>query len=215
MLSQTSHIRIFGEASYLAQLAGLLNAENLCDLNFVHLIALLMPGASGTPAAELATNLWDELGHGNASAFHRESRLEMMRNVGAIRDAAPSMRPEDYLPEEVEHFNAYALSGTIRSCSLRAIGMMFATEFLVPQQMGAVIAGWRRNGLPDAKMRYLIGHYEGDIDHADGWGDRVVIPLVDMVPGARQEIYVGAMQHMDILGRLYDRIATEWGVLIP
>jgi pyrroloquinoline quinone (PQQ) biosynthesis protein C len=195
-----------------SQLTELLNAENLCDLNFVHFVTLLILGATGEPAAELAANLWDEFGRGDPSKFHREARLEMMQNIGALNGTYPSMRPEDYMVEEVEHFNAYALSGTLRSCSLRAIGMMFATEFLVPQQLEAIIAGWRRNGLPDKQMKYLIDHHEGDVEHANGWAERVVLPLVRRVPSARAEIHIGARQHVEILGRLYDRIASSWGL---
>jgi hypothetical protein len=118
------------------QLAQLLYAENLCDLNFVHLLSAVVPGMTGRPAAEMAENLWDEWGHGAVDKFHRNIRLEMMDHAGVGIDDS-RLAAADYLPEEVAHFNAYALNGAVRRLNLRLVGMMYSTEFLVPRQLKA------------------------------------------------------------------------------
>lgn len=187
------------------QLAAFLEAKNLTDLNFVNFLTLLMPGADGEPAAEMASNLWDELGHGLVAGFHRNVRKVLMRNVGL---AVPGVRFDlgPCLLEEVEHFNAYALNGMIRRFSLRLVGMLFTNEFLAPVQLAPVIQGWRRLGLRDSEMEFLISHWEGDIEHANGWADRVVAPCLLSAPFAQREVLIGVHQHIQILGRLYDRL---------
>lgn len=214
-ITSTSHCSVThplftfaAEEATREQLAALLEAENLCDLNFVNILSLLMPGADGEPAAEMASNLWDELGHGEVARFHRNARMALMRNVGLrLPNAEFDLSP--YMLEEIEHFNTYALNGTVRAYSLRLVGMLFATEFLVPQQLAAVIQGWRRVGLLDAEMEYLIDHCEGDVEHANGWADRVVVPCLLDAPSAQSEVLIGVNQHLDVLGRLYDRLLNE------
>lgn len=187
------------------QLATFLEAKNLTDINFVNFLSLLMPGADGEPAAEMASNLWDELGHGEVAGFHRNVRMTLMHNVGlTVPDAKFDLAP--YLLEEVEHFNAYALNGMIRPLSLRLVGMLLTNELLAPMQLTPVIHGWRRVGLRDAEMEYLISHWEGDIEHANGWADRVVAPCLLSVPFAQREVLIGVHQHIQILSRLYDRL---------
>jgi heme oxygenase-like protein len=199
---------LFGFAAEEAsreQLAAFLEAKNLTDINFVNFLTLLMPGADGEPAAEMASNLWDELGHGEVAGFHRNVRATLMRNVGLrVPDAEFDLSP--YLLEEVEHFNAYALNGMIRRFSLRLAGMLFANELLAPAVLTPLIRGWRRVGLRDSEMEFLISHWEGDVEHAGGWADRVVAPSLANAPFAQHEVLIGVHQHIEILGRHYDRV---------
>jgi len=190
------------------QMAQLLYAENLCDLNFVHLLSSVIPGVTGKPAAEMAENLWDEWGHGAVDKFHCNIRLEMMGHAG-IRIDDSRLAAVDYLPEEVAHFNAYALNGAVRRLNLRLIGMMYSTEFLVPRQLRAVIAGWRRVGTPDREMQYLLDHFEGDVEHASGWVDSVIRPVLARNESAARELLIGALEHVDLLGSLYDKIYQD------
>lgn len=203
------------DASY-QQLAAFLEAKTLTDMNFVNFLSLLMPGADAEPAAEMAANLWDELGHGEVSGFHRNVRTTLMRNVGlTVPDASVDLSP--YLLEEVEHFNAYALNGMIRPFAPRLVGMLFTNELLAPMQLTPVIHGWRRVGLRDSEMEYLISHWEGDIEHANGWADRVVAPCLLSLPSAQRELLIGVHQHIAILSRLYDRVLEGLlgGTLVP
>jgi pyrroloquinoline quinone (PQQ) biosynthesis protein C len=190
------------------QLSQLLYAENLCDLNFVHLLSVIVPGMTGKPAAEMAENLWDEWGHGAVDKFHRNIRLEMMSHAG-IRIDDSRLAAADYLPEEVAHFNAYALNGAVRRLNLRLVGMMYSTEFLVPRQLRAVIAGWRRVGTPDGEIQYLLDHFEGDVEHAAGWADSVIRPILVRNESAARELLIGALEHVDLLGKLYDTIYQD------
>lgn len=198
------------------QLAAFLEAKNLTDINFVNFLSLLIPGADGDSAAEMAANLWDELGHGEVSGFHRNVRMTLMRNVGlSVPDANFDLSP--YLLEEIEHFNSYALNGMIRPFALRLVGMLFTNELLAPMQLTPVIHGWRRVGLRDSEMEYLISHWEGDIEHASGWADRVVAPCLPSRPFAQRELLIGVHQHIAILSRLYDRVldGLVTGTLVP
>ena len=157
----------------------------------------------------MAENLWDEWGHGFVEGFHRNIRLKMMRHAGIEIDDTRLLASE-YLPEEVEHFNAYALNGAVRRLNLRLVGMMYSTEFLVPLQLRSVIAGWRRVGAKDVEIQYLLDHFEGDVEHAAGWADSVVRPIISRNEIAQREMLIGVLEHVEILARLYDTIYTRF-----
>ncbi len=192
-----------------AELAEYLRAENLCDLYFADMLSLLMPGLRGLPKLELAQNFWDEIGQGAEDAIHRNLRLEMMARVGLpVGDAAIEL--SQFPPEELEHFNAYCISSQYRRYAPRLVGMMLATEVLVPAQLERTIAGWRRVGLSDSDLRYMLEHVETDVAHGDGWVNRVVAPVLAARPDVGPDIAAGALHHLEILSRLYDRLHASW-----
>jgi len=128
-----------------------------------------------------------------------------MQNIGLDLSQERELSGK-YLREEFEHFNAYFVNGSERSLNGRLIGMLFATEFLVPRQLDAVVAGWRRVGLADGQMVYLLSHVVGDVEHGEGWARRVISPMVRGNLHLQREMLIGAQQHIEILTRLYDRL---------
>lgn len=192
------------EATF-TQLAGALWAENPADLNFVNILAFLMQGLDGEAGIEIASNFYDEIGQCNLNRFHMKMRLEMMKNVG-LPPLDEYWSIDTYLTEEFEHFNSYCVFGANRNLIYRLIGMMYATEYLVPSQLDAVIQGWRRVGLPDSKMAYLLEHAAGDVEHGHGWAKHVVRPNVQGNLFRQQEVLIGVVQHVSVLTRFYDAL---------
>lgn len=186
-------------------LSKVLWSENLCDLNFVNILVYLLFGLNGPEGKEISENFFDEIGRGDFTQAHAKLRRDMMQNIGLDLSQERELSGK-YLREEFEHFNAYFVNGSERSLNGRLIGMLFATEFLVPRQLDAVVAGWRRVGLADGQMVYLLSHVVGDVEHGEGWARRVISPMVRGNLHLQREMLIGAQQHIEILTRLYDRL---------
>ena len=206
----TAQHPLFGFLEYEAtarELAWTFATENLCDVHFADFIAVILPGLEGPAETEVVENLWSEAGAGDWRAAHRLERRRMMEAVGIGRDDLQAV-PAIALTEELEHFNAYSLNGIRRVHTGRLIGMMLCTEMLVPDQQAAVLSGWRRVGFDDADLRYIVMHISEDVEHGQGWLERVVGAEVQTVR-ARAEVALGVFQHAEILTRLYDAILAR------
>jgi len=77
-----------------------------------------------------------------------------------------------------------------------AIGMMLATEMMVPGRLEEQIKGWRRVGFADENMRYLIDHTIIDIEHAEGWMQKVVKPIIYNEPKIMDDIIMGMARRL-------------------
>ncbi len=150
--------------------------ETPFDIHFGDLVALLLPGVHGGQKIELAVNFWDEMGRGQADITHRQLRLAMMRRVGIEPDAYLTDVDWFWL-EELRLANMYFQAAEDRRLAPQAVGMLLATELVVPGRIDRQIDGWRRAGLADPEMHYLLEHVTVDVEHARGWLDHVVTPL--------------------------------------
>lgn len=187
------------------QLAEYMWAENLCDLTFVHILGFLMQGVFGSSGIEIANNYYDEIGNADEERFHIKLRKNMMKNVG-LPSVDEGWKFDSYDTFELIHFNTYCANGFKKELRMRLIGMMYATEFLVPPQLERAITCWKRVGLSDDELEYMLIHVIGDVEHSEGWANEVVIPLVDGNRELQEQILLGVSQHVEILTKLYDRL---------
>jgi pyrroloquinoline quinone (PQQ) biosynthesis protein C len=183
--------------------------ETPLDIHFSDLIALLLPGIHGEQKIELAMNFWDEMGNGRADVTHRQLRLAMMRSVG--------ISPDGYLadidwfwPEELRLANMYFQAAADRRLAPQAVGMLLATELVVPGRMDRQVDGWRRVGLPDQEMHFLLEHATVDLTHGQGWLDHVVAPLAATHPELLPEVAIGMLRRLDGSLRVCDRAMSEF-----
>ncbi|MEA2666348.1 MAG: hypothetical protein QOI11_3292, partial [Candidatus Eremiobacteraeota bacterium] len=91
---------------------------------------------------------------------------------------------------------------------LQAIGMMLATETMVPGRINHQIEGFRRNGLSDDQIYYLTMHAEVDIEHGAGWMRNVVLPLLERYPLAMREVLLGVERRLYQAGAVCDRMLS-------
>jgi pyrroloquinoline quinone (PQQ) biosynthesis protein C len=191
------------------ELREFLSQETPFDIHFGDLIALLLPGVHGHQKTELAVNFWDEMGQGKVTATHRQLRLSMMERVGIV----PGSYIEDvrmFWVEELRLANMYFQTSADRRLAPQAIGMLMATELVVPGRIDRQIDGWRRLGLQDDEMRYLLEHVTVDVEHAQGWIDHVVIPLAKERPDLLPEIAIGVLRRLDAALDVCDRAVREF-----
>ena len=192
------------EATY-AQLREFFRQETPLDLYFADMLIALAPGIYGPPKLEIAHNFWDEMGAGDPTKTHRALRLQMMDRIDLPASDHESSA-EDFLLEEIELANAYFVGAAVRSYATQLTGMLLATESMAPGRLSRQIAGWRRVGLVDQDMTYLLEHTVVDVEHAEDWLREVIQPIVEDHAEATREITLGALRRLDIAGRICDRM---------
>ncbi len=197
--------RFLRDEATLDQLRAFFFQETPFDIFHADLITLMMPGVYGIMKEELARNFWDEMGGGHADAMHRTIRIDTARSLGLDTDAHVREIPR-FCAEELALANMYFDAVANRGKLLQAIGMMLATETMVPGRINHQIEGFRRNGLGAAEIYYLTLHAEVDVVHGAGWMRNVVLPLLEAHPAAMREVLLGAERRLDHAGAVCDRM---------
>jgi pyrroloquinoline quinone (PQQ) biosynthesis protein C len=193
-----------------SQLREFLIQETPFDIHFGDVLAKMLPGVYGMAKAEFSKNFWDEMGRGETALMHRQLRLDMTGALGE-RDDVYLMQIERFCVEELRLANMYFHAVFNRAMLPQAIGMMLATELMVPGRLDQQILGWRRVGWPEEKMRYLLEHTVVDVEHAHGWMHEVVMPLLQVRPDLMPSIALGMARRLEHAAEVCDQMM----VLLP
>lgn len=196
------------ERATFEQLRVFIGQETPFDIHFGDLLALLLPGVHGCQKIELVGNFWDEMGNGRLEVTHRQLRLSLMERVG-VSPAAYLTDVDSFWLEELRLANMYFQTSGDRRLAPQAIGMLLATELVVPGRIDRQIDGWRRVGLVDEEMRYLLEHVTIDVEHAQGWLDNVVVPLAAHRPDLLPEVAIGVLRRLDAALAVCERAVRE------
>jgi pyrroloquinoline quinone (PQQ) biosynthesis protein C len=207
--SNVSHplFRFLRDDATLDQLRLFFFQETPFDIFHADLITMMMPGVYGVMKEELAKNFWDEMGAAQADEMHRTIRIDTARSLGLDTNAHVD-EIQRFCAEELALANMYFDSVANRGKLLQAIGMMLATETMVPGRINHQIEGFRRNGQSDAQIHYLTMHAEVDIAHGAGWMRNVVLPLLQAYPMALREVLLGVERRLYQAGAVCDRMLT-------
>lgn len=190
------------------QLSTFTGQETPFDIHFGDLVGLMLPGLHGEMKIELAGNFWDEMGRGRIDVTHRQLRMNMMERAG-VPTHAYLTDVDGFWLEELRLANMYFQTATDRRLAPQAVGMLLATELVVPGRIDRQIDGWRRVGLTDDEMHYLREHVTVDVEHAQGWLDHVVLPLAGIRPDLLPEVAIGVLRRLDAALRVCERAVRE------
>lgn len=169
--------------------------ETPFDIHFGDLVAALLCGIYGPAKVELAHNFWDEMGNGAVSRTHRQLRINMMGAVG-IEEGAHAAGLERFWVEELELANMYLGATLDRRLMAQALGMLLATEHVVPGRIDRQIKGWIRVGYAMSDLEYLAEHVTVDVEHAEGWLVEVIEPIIAAHPELVPEIVAGVERRL-------------------
>lgn len=194
--------QFFADEATYDQLREYIYQDTPQDLFFADVLTSLVPGVWGEARMEIAENFWDETGCGELERVHRSLRLELTQRLDLPQDGARD--PDPFILEEIEHANAYFIGAWDRRRALGLIGMLLATESLAPGRLQKQIDGWRRVGLEDSDLTYLLEHTVVDVEHGDHWMDRVVLPIVREERSAMMPITLGVLRRLDLAERICD-----------
>ena len=189
------------------QLTEFLVQETPFDVHFGDILAKMLPGVYGDAKTEFSKNFWDEMGCGDTGEMHRQLRVEMIKSLGVCEDVH-LLEIERFCVEELRLANMYFHTAFNRALLPQAIGMMLATELMVPGRLDQQIEGWRRVGLSDDDMRYLIIHTVVDVEHAAGWMNEVVKPLIKKDPSFIPAIAFGMARRLEHAAQVCDHMAA-------
>jgi pyrroloquinoline quinone (PQQ) biosynthesis protein C len=178
-----------------AQLTEFQLQETPFDIYFGDIIALMLPGVYGPLKMELVSNYFDEMGCGDVGMVHRNLRLHMMKHIGIDPNIVKADLGVFCLPQ-LRLANMYFDAVINRDKLYQAIGMLLATELMVPGRLEYQIEGWKRTGLADESMLYLQLHTTVDITHAEGWLRNVVVPLLAQDPAAMKPMTLGMYRRL-------------------
>lgn len=186
------------------QLDYFFKSDSALNILFFDLVAFMLPGSFHETRAEICKNLWDESGKGNPHHTHVDlyHYLLTQRKITLPEDHFTSL----YSWQGYTGYNVFMLGATHRQHYYKSIGAMAMTELLDPPQYTKLVRGIKRIGMDEKHALYYTEHIEIDIDHADGWLNKVIKPLVKSNPSAAQDILYGAMLRLQSCADYYDGI---------
>jgi pyrroloquinoline quinone (PQQ) biosynthesis protein C len=183
--------------------------ESPLEMIFGDILAFMLPGVYGDIKIEFLKNYWDEVGHAKDEKVHRNLRANLMNHLDIKKDCYTSQF-ELFLREELELANLYLSLATNRAKHTQLVGVMLATELMVPNRFQYSIDGWRRLGVEDKVLTYLIEHISTDEVHAEDWLEHVVIPILQKIPESGIDIMLGILNRLDVavsvLDKLYEKL---------
>ncbi|MCB9759985.1 MAG: iron-containing redox enzyme family protein [Alphaproteobacteria bacterium] len=197
--------RFLRDDASLDQVREFIFQETPLEMLFGDIVAMMLPGLYGPAKAELAENFWDEVGRGVDAEVHRNLRQDMARSLG-IPDEAERRFFEGLTVEELVLVNTYLSMAADRGQLTQLIGMLLATENMIPGRFEFLIEGMRRLGVSDEAMTYLILHTTVDVGHAEGWMEQLVIPLLQARPELLPQLTLGVLRRLDAAGAVCDRL---------
>jgi hypothetical protein len=192
------------DATY-SQLKEFFFQETPLEMLFGDIVAMMLPGVYGQTKVELVKNFWDELGHAKDEEIHRNLRASIMKYLDIPTDSYLSDY-ESLVTEELALINLYLCLAHDRSKLTQLVGIMLSTELMIPGRFQFQIEGWRRVGVDDSTLRYLIDHTVVDVEHAEDWLNEVVVPMVEGSPHLMNDLMLGVVRRLDSAGAVCDRL---------
>ncbi len=183
----------FEEMSYF------FSQEVTIDPRFDDLIALMQIGVRD-PAIklEIAGNFWDEMGNGTQEDVHSVmfahlyEELDIFKHGETFLDVMnraswPALACGNSLLYSVLHRKNFNL----------ALGALGTVEIISPLRFSHLVKGFSRLGLSARAIKYHRTHISIEARHGNGWLNNAVIPTVSADPGARHEVFAGAMLRLN------------------
>jgi hypothetical protein len=185
-----------------AQIDYFFKSDSALNLLFFDLVAMGLVGSLPETRAEIAQNLWDEIGQGSTEITHVNLYKDLLkrRNIALPDNHFAHL----YEWQGLAGYNAFMLGGVNRQHYYKSLGVMAMTELLDPPQYEKLVAGCRRIGLSDRDVHYYAEHITVDIGHADGWLNNVIVPIGKKHPAAMEEVYFGAALRLQTCNDYYD-----------
>ena len=196
-----------------AELVAFFLHDSALILRFCDLVSLAMIGADDEVRAELATNLWDEMGNGDPAMRHTVLFRRLLSYVGHEVEASESSTEKQVGLHDWQGYAGYNLHlffSLHRRNYFKSVGCLGSSEFMDGGQYAKILRGCRRVGLEDMdRLAYYASHVEIDASHGETWLANVLVPLVQKYPQARAEIVLGAEMRLNVTADYYDSILRK------
>jgi Iron-containing redox enzyme len=187
------------------QIVAFFKSDSALNIRFFDLLLYSMIGSREGVRRELAQNLWDEAGRGEAARAHVSLFQHLLEVVGVGR--APDHHASELGWEGLAGHNLFMLACVNRQHYFKLLGVMAMTELLDPSQYEKLARGCRRVGLGGAnELEYYDEHVTIDVIHGEGWLSNVIEPILRDTPEVGADILLGAVLRMATCKDYYDAL---------
>jgi hypothetical protein len=189
----------------LNQLKQFISSEAILNLEFFDYLALAVIGASDQTKAELVRNLWDEAGQGEVEKFHTSLFRKLMADLGLNYQREAFLRGLSW--EGVAGINLFSYCALYSYNKMLYYGLLAATELLDPPHYQKLILGMRRlfKG-KSINHTYYLEHEIIDVEHAEGWLRKIILPELSRDPQKTQDFWLGFYLRLDSAKIYYDKL---------
>jgi len=189
---------LFALKSFLLQ-------ESILNFEFFDYLTLALVGASDGAKAEIAANLWDEAGRGDLKKFHTTLFANLIKDLGLSYQRGKILKELSW--EALAGINLFNYCSLYSYNKMIYFGLLAATEMLDPPHYQKLIQGMKRL-FKETRIdqSYYLEHEKIDIDHANGWLRKVIIPELENNPHKTHEFWLGFYLRLDSAKRYYDRL---------
>jgi hypothetical protein len=191
--------------SQFGDLQDFFTSEAILNFEFFDYLALALVGASESAKAEIMTNLWDEAGRGDVNKFHTRMFGNLFSDLGLKYQRSAILK--DLSWEGLAGINLFSYCSIYSYNKMMYYGLLAATEMLDPPHYGKLIRGMQRL-LVGQKIdqTYYIEHEQIDVEHANGWLRKVILPELEADPQKTRDFWLGFYLRLDSAKRYYDRL---------
>lgn len=187
------------------QIVAFFRSDSALNLRFFDLLLYAMIGARSEARTELAQNLWDEAGRGDAAQSHVNLFQHLLNVVGV--GPADDNHASVLGWEGLAGHNQFMLACVNRAHYFKLLGVMAITELLDPAQYEKLVNGCKRVGLgSESELSYYDEHITIDVVHGDGWLTNVITPIVDQSPAIAGDILFGAAWRLSSCDAYYSAL---------
>jgi len=197
--------------TYLSQDATLDDLKNfilndsVLNLEFFDYLVLSVIGVSDQAKLEIMNNLWDEAGRGSIQGFHTTQFKKLMLGLGL--KYRREMIIENMPWEGLAGINLFSYLSLYSSNKMKYFGLLAATEMLDPPHYHRLIRGMSRfQQHIKFDTTYYTEHEKIDVEHANGWLNKVILPELLKRPHKTPEFWLGFYLRLDSAQRYYDKL---------
>jgi len=181
----------------LEELCWFIAQEVAGEAGFDDLLAMVQLRLPTRARLEVARNLWDEMGRGQAIGMHGPMLARLVTQLG--------LPPGDPVWEAQALANLQVALCANRRFTYQGLGALGVIELTSPTRVGQVDRGLQRLGFAPASRRYFSLHATVDLAHARAWIDEVIHPLVAEDPRRAQPLAEGALMRLEAGRRCFAR----------
>jgi hypothetical protein len=166
---------------------------------FDDVLAFAQIGVHGEKKVEFFHNLEDEMGSGDASKFHMTMLGRLLKELEITR-----INKEDLTWQSLACGNYMMFLSHFRSFYHESTGYLGFVEALTPARFSKLARAGKRFGLSDDATEFHASHSELDIEHAQGWLDKIIIPEIEANPAKAKAIATGVLLREEVSKRYWD-----------
>ncbi|RDI44839.1 iron-containing redox enzyme family protein [Aquicella lusitana] len=183
-------------------------SESVLNLEFFDYLALSIIGVPDQAKSEIAANLWDEAGRGNIQQFHTTLFKKLMEDLGLRYDRQNII--ENMTWEGLAGINLFSYFSIYPFNKMKYFGLLAATEMLDPPHYHKLIKAINRIFNQKIDHTYYVEHEIIDIEHADGWLQKVILPELNKNPHKTRDFWLGFYLRLESAEKYYNSLLSSF-----